>query len=55
MDLIALSDGWKASIALIAVFGVIFPALVTGLLVFAVAQAMAERRENIERRAKRNR
>ena len=54
MDLIALSDAWKASIALIAVFGVIFPALVTGLLVFAVAQAMAERRENFERRAKRN-
>ena len=38
MDLIALSDAWKASIALIAVFGVIFPALATGLLVFAVAR-----------------
>ena len=53
MDLIALSDAWKASIALIAIFGVIFPALVTGLIVFAVAQAMAERQENIARRAKR--
>ena len=53
MDLIALSDAWKASIALIGIFGVIFPALVTGLIVFAVAQAMAERQENIARRAKR--
>ena len=51
MDLIALSDAWKASIALIAVFGVIFPALMTGLIVFAVAQAAAERQQNLERRA----
>lgn len=53
MDLIALSEAWKASIALIAVFGVIFPALVTGLIAFAVAQAFGERQENLERRAKR--
>jgi hypothetical protein len=53
MDLIALSDAWKASIALIAVFGVVFPALVTGLIMFAVAQAAAERQDNLERRAKR--
>jgi hypothetical protein len=53
MDLIALNDAWKASIALIAVFGVVFPALVTGLIVFAVAQAAAERQENLERRARR--
>jgi F0F1-type ATP synthase membrane subunit c/vacuolar-type H+-ATPase subunit K len=53
MDVLALSDAWKASIALIAVFGVIFPALATGLIVFAVAQAAAEREENLERRAKR--
>jgi F0F1-type ATP synthase membrane subunit c/vacuolar-type H+-ATPase subunit K len=55
MDLIALSDAWKASIALIAVFGVIFPALATGLIAFAIAQAAAERQENLERRAKRTR
>ena len=48
--LFALSDAWKASIALIAVFGVVFPALVTGLIVFAAAQAMAERADNLERR-----
>ena len=53
MDLIALSDAWKASIALIAVFGVVFPALATGLIAFAVAQAAAERRENLARRSKR--
>jgi hypothetical protein len=53
MDLVALSDAWKASIALIAIFGVIFPALATGLIVFAIAQAAAEREENLERRAKR--
>lgn len=53
MDLIALSDAWKASLALIAVFGVIFPALVTGLIVFAVAQAFGERQENLARQHKR--
>jgi phage shock protein PspC (stress-responsive transcriptional regulator) len=53
MDLIALSDAWKATIALIAVFGVVFPALATGLIAFAIAQAMAERQQNLERRSKR--
>ena len=51
MDLIALTDAAKATIALLAVFGVIFPALVTGLIIFAAAQAAAEREENLERRA----
>jgi F0F1-type ATP synthase membrane subunit c/vacuolar-type H+-ATPase subunit K len=55
MDLIALSDAWKATIALIAVFGVVFPALATGLIAFAIAQAMAERRENLARRTRRSR
>ena len=49
--LVALSEAWSFSIGLIAVFGVIFPALVTGLIAFAVAQGMAERRENNERRS----
>jgi hypothetical protein len=53
MDLIALSDAWKATIALIGVFGVVFPALVTGLIIFAAAQAAAERQENLARRSKR--
>jgi hypothetical protein len=53
VELFALDYAAKATIALIAVFGVVFPALVTGLLIFAVAQAAAERQENIERRARR--
>jgi hypothetical protein len=53
VELFALDDAAKATIALIAVFGVVFPALVTGLLIFAVAQAAAERQENLERRARR--
>jgi hypothetical protein len=49
--LVALSEAWKVSIALIGLFGVVFPALVTGLIIFAVAQAMAERQQNLERRS----
>jgi hypothetical protein len=48
--LVALSEAWTASIALIVVFGIVFPALATGLIVFAVAQALAERQENLRRR-----
>ena len=54
MDLLGLSEAWKASIALIAVFGVVFPALATGLIAFAIAQAAAERQQNLERRNKRS-
>jgi hypothetical protein len=38
----ALSD----SIGLAAIFFVLFPAVVTGLIIFAAAQAMGERRAN---------
>lgn len=48
--MVALSEAWSFSIALIAIFGVVFPALVTGLIAFAAAQAMAERKQNVERR-----
>ena len=50
LAVLALSEAWSFSIALIVVFGVMFPALVTGLIAFAVAQAAAERRENERRR-----
>jgi predicted anti-sigma-YlaC factor YlaD len=50
--LLALSEAWKASLGLSFIFGVLFPAIVTGLIVFAVAQALAERSQNIERRDK---
>lgn len=55
LDLVALSDAAKATIALVAVFGVVFPALVTGLIAFAIAQAAAEHQENAERRSRRRR
>ena len=55
LELFALDDAAKATIALLAVFGVVFPALVTGLIAFAIAQAAAERQENIERRNRRRR
>ena len=48
--LFALSEGWQVSLALIGLFGVLFPAIVTGLIIFAAAQAMAERQQNLERR-----
>jgi hypothetical protein len=53
--IIAISDALEADLALIAIFGVLFPALVTGLIVFAVAQAMAERADNVARRRFRDR
>ena len=53
LELFALDDAAKATLALIGVFGVVFPALVTGLIIFAAAQAAAERQENIARRARR--
>ena len=48
--IIALSEAWKADLALIGLFGIVFPALVTGLIVFAAAQMVAERKRNLERR-----
>ena len=48
--LIALSYGWTVTIALLAVFAVIFPALMTGLIAFAIAQAVGERQQNQARR-----
>ena len=53
LELFALDDAAKATIALIGVFGVLFPAIVTGLIIFAAAQAAAEHQENIARRARR--
>jgi hypothetical protein len=53
LELFALDDAAKATIALIAVFGVVFPALVGGLIAFAIAQAAAERQENQARRSRR--
>ena len=43
---IALSTAMKFNIGLIGVFFVLFPILVQGLLGFAGAQAVVEKREN---------
>jgi len=49
----AISDDWEATLGLLAIFGVAFPALVTGLLAVAVIGAMGERRENEKRQKRR--
>jgi len=46
--LIALSEAEKYTIAAVAVWFVIFPAFVTGLIAFAVAGVARERVENEE-------
>jgi hypothetical protein len=51
--LIAASDALKTTLALGFIFGVLFPGLVTGLIIFAVAQALAERQQNQERQVNR--
>jgi hypothetical protein len=38
----------KTTIVSIAIWGVLFPALVTGLIIYAVVIARGERRENEE-------
>jgi len=50
MELIALSYAWKISLALIFIFFVLFPALVTVLLAAAASGTIAERSENLEDR-----
>jgi hypothetical protein len=50
MTVLALSEAWQVSIALIFIFGVLFPAIVTGCIAFAVAQAISERQQNVRRR-----
>jgi hypothetical protein len=54
ITLLALSNAAKTTIALGGLFGVLFPAIVTGLIIFAVAQAMTERQENVRRRTGRD-
>jgi hypothetical protein len=50
VTVLALSDAAKATIALIAIFGVGFPAVVTGLIVYTVVQARGEKTDNDEHR-----
>jgi hypothetical protein len=48
MLLLALSEAAKTTITSVAVWFVVFPAIVTGLIVFAVVQALGEARQNRE-------
>ena len=49
MLLLALSEAAKTTIADVAIWFVVFPAIVTGLIVFAIAGALGEARDNRER------
>ena len=51
----ALSEAEKTTIVYVAVWFVIFPAIVTGLIVYAIAQAIGEKRQNDEFRTSRRR
>jgi hypothetical protein len=52
---LALSDAAEYTITAVAIWFVIFPALVTGLIAFAVAGALRERADNQEDVARRRR
>jgi hypothetical protein len=49
MLVLALSEAEKTTITFVAIWFVVFPAIVTGLIAFAIVQALAEARENRER------
>jgi uncharacterized membrane protein YjfL (UPF0719 family) len=44
----ALSKGATTTIVNLVIWGVVFPALVTGLIAFAAIRAIGERQENAE-------
>jgi hypothetical protein len=48
MLLLALSEAAKTTITSVTIWFIVFPAIVTGLIVFAVVQALGEARENRE-------
>lgn len=45
---LAAMSAWKATFGLVVVFFVAFPLLAHGLIGFAVAQSLGERRENLD-------
>jgi hypothetical protein len=55
MLVVALSEAAKTTIVYVAVWFVVFPAIVTGLIVYAIVQAIGEKRQNEEFRASRHR
>ncbi len=52
---LALSNAAETTIVNLVIWGVVFPALVTGLIAFAVIRAIGERQENEENRRHRRR
>ena len=48
MLLFALSEAAETTIVFLFLWVVLFPALVTGLIAFALYQTFTERRENVE-------
>ncbi len=48
LTLLALSKAWSFSLGLIGVFFVLFPAIVTGLLIVMFGEVAGERRANRE-------
>ena len=44
----ALSKAESVTIVNLVIWGVVFPALVTGLIAFAVIRAIGERQDNVE-------
>jgi uncharacterized membrane protein YjfL (UPF0719 family) len=51
----ALSKSVTVTIVNLVIWGVIFPALVTGLIALAIIRALGERQDNEERRRHRRR
>jgi uncharacterized membrane protein YjfL (UPF0719 family) len=51
----ALSTSVTVTIVNLVIWGVVFPALVTGLIAFAVIRALGERQENAENDKRRRR
>lgn len=52
---LALSNAAETTIVNIVIWGIVFPALVTGLIAFAAIKAMGERADNQERRYRKRR
>jgi uncharacterized membrane protein YjfL (UPF0719 family) len=52
---LALSHAAETTIVNLVIWGVVFPALVTGLIAFAVIRAIGERQENEENKRHRRR
>ena len=51
--ILAVSKAAETTIVNLVIWGVVFPALVTGLIAFAVIKSFGERADNEERRQRR--